>query len=143
MILDRPFQQHGFSELDFQPLRRQTGTPQRGLDDIKQLDLLELDRGQVHRDLEVCRPGRRVVARSPEHPFTKRDDESGLLSEPDELVGRYQPPGRMTPANKSFQATPLAGLDVEEWLIMQFELTACDGVPQIALQRVSGFQFRS
>src|ERR1700681_3466485 len=48
----------------------------------------------------------------------------------------------MTPANKSFHALAMAGLNVEERLIVHFELTACNGVPQVALKRVSRFKLR-
>ena len=109
-------------------------------DDVEQLGLLELDRRQVHRDLDVVGPPHRVVAGATDHPLAERHDQPGLLGERNELVGRDQPAGRMPPAHQRFHAAPLPGLDVEERLVVHLELASCDGVAQIAFEGVAGFE---
>ena len=140
MVFQRAFQQHGFGDLDLQPLRRQPGILQRRLDHVEQFGLLELDRRQVDGDLDVGRPRHRVVAGAPDHPFAERNDQAGLLGQRNELVGRNEPAGRMPPAHQRFRAAPLAGLHVEERLIVHLELTARDGVAQIAFEGIAGLE---
>jgi hypothetical protein len=46
----------------------------------------------------------------------------------------------MAPGNKSLQALAMAGLNVEERLIMHFEPAACNSVPQVVFMRATDIQ---
>ena len=59
-----------------------------------------------------------------QHPFADRHDQADFLGERDELVGRDQPALGMVPAQQRLEAGDLAGLQVDERLVVELELAA-------------------
>jgi hypothetical protein len=66
--------------------------------------------------------------------FAERDDETGFLGEGNELGRRHDPLARMAPARQGLQSEQLACLDVEDRLIVDFDLAIRDGVAQIGFE---------
>src|SRR4051812_44710698 len=61
------------------------------------------------------------------------DDEPRFLCKGDELVWAYEAKNRMLPANEGLDTHNLASAEVDLRLIAQPQLTALDGVVQLAL----------
>ena len=93
---------------------------------MRQRAVLELDRGEIDRNSQVTGPARSVRAGLPQHPFADRHDEPRLLRERDELAGRNDAPLRMIPAQQGLEAACLVALDVDDWLVVEFELAIAE-----------------
>ena len=95
--------------------------------------IVQLHRADVDRDIFQFRPFPQAHTDLFNHPFAQRYDELVFLGERDELVGRYQSPFRVFPADQRLGAHDLLIL-VVLGLEQQSELPLLQGRAHIALQ---------
>ena len=101
----------------------------------------ELARRQVDAHHEVARrrvaalPLADLLARGLEHPAADRQDEARLLGERDERQRRHDAAGRVEPAQERLHADDPAGRELDDRLVVEPELGAVDGAPQVVLER--------
>src|SRR5437764_1159096 len=95
---------------------------------------MELHGRDVDRDPDMLRPGRRLSARLANDPRADRDDQARVLGHRDEVYGRDQPARWMMPADQRFEGADAILLEVEQRLIVEFELPAFQREAQVALE---------
>lgn len=135
--LQRIRDHRGFRHLDHQRAARQAIVPQLRQYLGRQIDSLQLHRGQIYRQL------RRIAATHPplghlpaglaHHPGPDVVDQSVLLSERDEDIGRNESALGVPPPDQGFGAHGAASLQLLLGLIVQFQLLLRDGLSQLAL----------
>src|SRR5207245_4416471 len=104
---------------------------QRAQYDVEQIALAELHRREIDRYADVRRPARGGRAGALQHVLAERNDQTGLLGQRNELVGRDEPLLRMAPASQRLGAGWLARLDVDDRLVVHLQLVAREGLAQI------------
>ena len=121
------FQQHGFRDLDFEPLGREAGIRQRGADHLEYSSSLNWTGDRLTATSRSAGAAC-VLARVPDHPFAERYDQPGLLRKRNELVRRDQP--RVDPPAHHASSRAAAAEGVDERLVVHFELAPRDSVAQ-------------
>src|SRR5258705_9843746 len=82
----------------------------------------------------MCRPLCRVGASFAQDPLAKRNDQPAFLRQRDELVRGYEPALGMTPANQCFDAASVELARIDDRLVVQLELIACDRPAHVVLE---------
>ena len=75
-------------------------------------------------------PTAKLATAGGQHPFSDRDDQAGVLRQPDELVGTGFSMLGIEPAEQRFGADDLSGADLDQRLVMQRQFAALQCVPQ-------------
>ena len=71
------------------------------------------------------------IGKGPVHGERRqRRDQSGVLGQPDEVLGQQAPLLRMVPSEQSLDGRHASGIQVDDWLVVQHELLAVDTAPQ-------------
>src|SRR5262249_55288176 len=130
-------QQNRFGNFQFEALGGELRGAQRVRDNSEQIATLELSRGKIDRHLDIRRPAQRVSARLTDDPFAERCDKASFLCDWNELIGKDDPSLRVAPADQGLDDADLVGRDVENGLIVQFELRSFDSAAQLGLQLVA------
>ena len=86
------------------------------------------------------RPMGRLHAGGAQHPFAERQDQAGFLGQRDEVGRRDHAALGMIPAHQRLEAGDLAGLQVEDRLVVDLELAVGDGLAQVELERAARLQ---
>ena len=95
----------------------------------------DLKRREVGRYLDLLGPLGELRADCAQHPAPDRDDQPGLLGDRDELIGRHQSALGVSPAQQRLEPDHALVAQLDQWLVVQLELVALDGVAQVALDR--------
>src|SRR5205085_6593039 len=93
----------------------------------------DIDRN-VHRQPALA-PGGALRNRFVEHPVGNGADVSGLLGEPDELVGRHDTACWMAPTYQRFYIVLVAASESDFRLVLEHELSVLERGAQVAHQR--------
>jgi hypothetical protein len=126
--------QNGLGDLEFQPARGKAGGRKRTRDLHCQGLALELDRGNVHRELDMVRPGRGLGTSRRQDPFAELVDQAGLFRNGNELGGRDHAAFGMVPAQQRFAAGDPVVAEIDQGLIEKLEPSLRDRLTQIQLQ---------
>ena len=124
--------QHALGELEGDPARGGTGVSHRGLNGPGKLRVGELVGREVYRHAWYTAGGQPgpagdFGARGPKNPGTDLIDQSGLLGERDEDARGDPSVGRMVPPKQGLGPNEFTGLEVDDRLVVQYELTVVDG----------------
>ena len=134
--------QHALGYFQLQPRRRQPGLQQDGVNETRQIAVMELDRRNIDRDDQRFGPARRLAAGLAQRPFAERNNEAALLGDRDKGRRRHHAPGRAVPAGQRLEADDFAG-DVKLRLVVQQQFAMRDCMPQVELQIVPLLQQRA
>ncbi len=124
-------------QLEAQQARGEGACLQEAGDVLDELDVLEVAGREVDRDRQVpplVLPGVALLDRLPEHPAGEGLDEPTLLGQGDEPVRRNDPALGVPPADEGLRSHHRARLQVDLGLVVQEQLVALDGPPQLAQQ---------
>jgi len=80
-------------------------------------------------------PGTGVNARGAQDPCPEFVDKANFLCDRNESIGRHHSMAQMAPPNQRLRTARLAGGDIDDWLIVQIDLTQAQGAAQIGLER--------
>ena len=129
--------QHRLGDLDLEPVGRQAGRGQRV--DHRCGDVLpaQLHRRDVDRHLDIVRPAGGIGAGLPQHPFAERHDQPGFFRDRDEFGGRDHAADGMVPADQRLAAADFVRLQIQQRLVMQYELAVADRLAQVHLDRAA------
>jgi hypothetical protein len=106
-------------DLQLEPPRRHPGLQQNLVNQMREIDIVKLGGGHVHRDRQRLRPTGRLTAGRAQNPFADLQDRTAVLRDRNENARRYVATGRMLPAQQGLEADNLAGFDVLQGLINQ------------------------
>ncbi len=123
-----------FRDLQFEPGRRQARLGQDGEDPLGEVRLLELERREVHGDLEGPVPGRGLAAGGAQDPFAERQDHPALLGEGDEGARRDEPAGRVDPAHQGLEPDELPAAGRHLRLVVEGQFVLRDGPAEVVLK---------
>ena len=127
-------QQDRFRDLQLQPVRPQAGCVECFPHGGDKIAFLELNRRQVHGNADVGRPVLRLETGHSQHPLADRDDHPRLLGDGDKVQRGDQAADRVVPAQQRLKPGDLARGQIDQRLVVEFELISGDGVPEIQLQ---------
>ena len=127
-------EKHGLGDFEFEPLGGEAGVGERADHGVDEIERAELDRRQIDGDRDPVAPRRGFGAGGSEHPFADRNDQAGRFGDRNEVVGRDHAPRGMTPAQQRLEAGDAIAGNVDERLIVDFELTRGERVLEIRLQ---------
>ena len=123
-----------FGDLQFQSCGRQASGRQRLLDNPGQVRLRQLRYRQIDRNLHFLRPAHRVAAGLAQHPVAQRHHQADVFGQGQELGGVEQAALRMAPAQQRFEAGDAALQQVDQRLVVQFELLLLQAGAQLDLK---------
>ena len=103
-------EQRGLGDLDLQPVRGEAGFRQKLDDLLGERGVAELDRRDVDRDLEVRRPGARVLHRLLHDAHGQRADEAGRFGDLDEMLRLEETALGRTPASQRLETDQFAAI---------------------------------
>ena len=83
---------------------------------LLQLAARDVDR-QPETDVSLVRPRPCLTAGLVQHPLPELNDESGVFGKADEVHGRYQPAGGVSPPHEGLGTDDLSGVDVHDRLV--------------------------
>ena len=130
LVIDK----NGFSDLQFQPFRRQPGAKKHLRDRGNKARVVELDRRKIDRDRGGSLPGHSLGAGGRQHPGSNRNDQAGFLGDRYEVGGRDASSFRMIPAQQRFIAGDFKRHRVDDRLIVQREVALFQRHAQIPAQ---------
>jgi hypothetical protein len=135
--------QAGFSHLELEPMRRKAGAREHCLDDVGQFRLLELQRGDVHRNRRRLaaasdRPAAGLAAGLSERPLADPEDQAGLFGNVDEAAGQQFAALGIVPAQQRFHSGNGSAGDGELRLVDQRKLVLRKRRAQPRLQAQPG-----
>src|SRR5271163_2201845 len=124
----------GFCQLQLQPRGGEAGFQQHFMNELRQIGVSDLNRGEVDGDLVGRLPRLRRGAGCSEHPLAQRQDEAILFGQRDELGGRDRADFRVIPAQEGLVSANLAGGDRHLHLVVDLELLILERLPQFVSQ---------
>ena len=133
-------QQHRLGDFQIKPTGRQPGGRQRAHRQLDEVPISELSCRQVHRDTYGLRPFCGVRARRTQNPLAHRQYESGLFSQWNKFDRRNLPVLRMIPSEQCLESDDLLGVEGQDRLVVNLELTVLDRLSQIQLEQVARLQ---
>ena len=122
--------EHAFGHFEFEPVRRQPALRQRRGDGRDEAGIVELLGRHIDRDPRRAGPARRFLASRPQHPFSDRPDQAGVLGERDELDGRHVAEFGMAPAQQCLEPCQQARIGGDDGLIVQMQLVVLHRLAQ-------------
>ncbi len=121
-------------DLELEPVRRQAGFGEYRCDRFEQVGRRELHRREVDGDLADARATCAALRQaSRQRPFAERQNEPAVLRHRDEDRRRHHALDRVTPSRQRLEAGDDVALQVDDRLIVQFQLVALDRLAQIHL----------
>ena len=84
------------------------------------------------------RPFCRLGARRPQYPLSDRHDQAGFFRKRDEFGGHDQAPLGMMPAQQRLKAADLAALEIDDRLVVEFELAIGKRAAHIPFEIAAG-----
>ena len=120
-------------QLEDQPRRVEAGAVERMLHVVDETWVTQLDRRHVDRDLQSVGPRIELdgaTACLHQHPTTDRDDQFGLFRQWDELHRLDSTAARVLPTQQRFDTDRPTGVDLDDRLVVQDELVACQRLGQ-------------
>ena len=115
-------------DLELEPVAALAPRGESAGDRVHEIAALELDRRYVDGDLEVLRPGCCFGAGLPQDPFTDRHDQASILGQRNEFGRQNLAELRMVPAQESFKAADFVTLEVDQRLVVEFELAVTSAI---------------
>src|SRR5690606_35921381 len=100
--------------------------------------LLELKRGDIHRDLAelqaLVAPRGKLRDRGFDNPGTELRNLTAPFGDRNELLRAHEPARRMRPAQKRFEPGDLAGMEIDLRLVIDEKVSRYRRLPQIRLE---------
>ena len=93
----------------------------------------ELHGRDVDGDPDVVRPGGRLGAGGPQHPFAELVDQAGILGHRNEFGGRDHAAFGMAPAQQRLAAGDLVAREIDQRLVVDLEAAVGQRLAQILL----------